>query len=161
MPAPSAISYTYFYTLNIHSSPVHGVYCIFLELLVKTPLVPLIFLIIWCSTLSLILSMYTSSYGFVGQLFRYDFTRKCLSLSCIWLCDPMDHSLPGSSAHKILWARILEYSIYIPNTFPSPEDLPNPGIKPRSPASLVDSFPSEPPGKPDFTSGREKKSQCF
>ena len=27
-------------------------------------------------------------------------------------------------------------------------DLPNPGIKPRSPSLQVDSLPSEPPGKP-------------
>ena len=27
-------------------------------------------------------------------------------------------------------------------------DLPNPGIKPRSPALQVDSSPAEPPGKP-------------
>ena len=32
-------------------------------------------------------------------------------------------------------------------SFPSPEDLPNPGIKPRSPALQADSFPAEPPGK--------------
>ena len=32
--------------------------------------------------------------------------------------------------------------------FPSPEDLPNPGIKPQSPALQEDSLPSEPPGKP-------------
>ena len=31
--------------------------------------------------------------------------------------------------------------------FPSPGDLPNPGIKPRSPALQADSLPSEPPGK--------------
>ena len=30
--------------------------------------------------------------------------------------------------------------------FPSPEDLPNPGIKPTSPARQADSLPSEPPG---------------
>ena len=29
--------------------------------------------------------------------------------------------------------------------FPSPEDLPNPGIEPRSPALQADSLPSEPP----------------
>ena len=29
--------------------------------------------------------------------------------------------------------------------FPSPGDLPNPGIEPRSPALQVDSFPAEPP----------------
>ena len=33
-------------------------------------------------------------------------------------------------------------------SFPSPGDLPDPGIKPRSPALLADSLPSEPPGKP-------------
>ena len=32
--------------------------------------------------------------------------------------------------------------------FTSPGDLPNPGIKPRSPALQVDSLPAEPPGKP-------------
>ena len=32
--------------------------------------------------------------------------------------------------------------------FPSPGDLPRPGIKPRSPALQVDSLPSQQPGKP-------------
>ena len=32
--------------------------------------------------------------------------------------------------------------------FPSPGDLPNPGIKPRSPALQVDSLPAELQGKP-------------
>ena len=32
--------------------------------------------------------------------------------------------------------------------FPSPGDLPSPGIKPRSPALQVDSLPAEPQGKP-------------
>ena len=32
--------------------------------------------------------------------------------------------------------------------FPSPEDLPNPGIKFVSPALQADPLPSEPPGKP-------------
>ena len=32
--------------------------------------------------------------------------------------------------------------------FPSPGDLPNPGIKPRSPALQADALPSEPPEKP-------------
>ena len=31
---------------------------------------------------------------------------------------------------------------------PSPEDLPDPGIEPRSPALQEDSLQSEPPGKP-------------
>ena len=37
--------------------------------------------------------------------------------------------------------------------FPSPEDLPDPGIEHRSPALQADSSPSEPPGKP----GQEDK----
>ena len=32
--------------------------------------------------------------------------------------------------------------------FPSPGDLPDPGIEPRSPASRADAVTSEPPGKP-------------
>ena len=35
--------------------------------------------------------------------------------------------------------------------FPSPRDLPNPGIKLRSPPLHADSSPSEPPGKPKNT----------
>ena len=31
--------------------------------------------------------------------------------------------------------------------FPSPEDLPHPGIKPGSPVLQADALPSEPPGK--------------
>ena len=32
--------------------------------------------------------------------------------------------------------------------FPSPGDLPNPGIEPRSPALQADTLPVEPQGKP-------------
>ena len=34
------------------------------------------------------------------------------------------------------------------NHFPSPGDLPNPGIEPSSPALQADSLPAEPQGKP-------------
>ena len=41
--------------------------------------------------------------------------------------------------------------------FPSPGDLPNPGIKPRSPALQADSFPTELQGKPNiYPSTREQ-----
>ena len=50
----------------------------------------------------------------------------------------MDYSLPGSSVHGILQARILSR---LP--FPSPGDLPDPGTEPRSPALQADSLPSE------------------
>ena len=35
--------------------------------------------------------------------------------------------------------------------FPSPGDLPNPGIESRSPTLLADSLPAEAPGKPKNT----------
>ena len=59
--------------------------------------------------------------------------------------DPMDCSLPGSSAHGISQARILEW---VP--FPTSGDLPDPGIKPASPVSpdmAYGFFTTVPPGK--------------
>ena len=40
--------------------------------------------------------------------------------------------------------------------FPSPGDLLDPGIKPRSPALQADSLLSKPPGKPQAQRGHEK-----
>ena len=57
------------------------------------------------------------------------------------LCDNVDYTV-----HGILWARILEW---LP--FPSPGDLPNPGLKLSSPTLEADSLPAEPPGKPENT----------
>ena len=67
---------------------------------------------------------------------------KILAQLCLTLCDPVDCSLPGSSVHGISRQ---EYWSGLP--FPSPGDLPNPGIKPRSPTLQADTLPSEPPGK--------------
>ena len=50
-----------------------------------------------------------------------------VSQSCLILCNPMDCSLPGSSVHGILHARIVAG---LP--FPSLEDLSDSGIEPRS-----------------------------
>ena len=58
--------------------------------------------------------------------------------SCLTLCNPIDYTV-----HGILQARILEWV-----AFPSPGDLPNPGIEPRSPSLQVDSLPTELSGKP-------------
>ena len=69
-------------------------------------------------------------------------SKVFVSQLCPTLCDPMDCSLPASSAHAILQARILEWVGVL-----SPEDLPDPGIEPRSPTLLAFSLPSEPPGK--------------
>ena len=56
---------------------------------------------------------------------------KSLQL-CLTLCDPIDYSLPSSSAHGILQARILEWV-----ATPFSRDLPNQGTEPASPVSLA------------------------
>ena len=57
----------------------------------------------------------------------------------------MDCSLRGSSVHGIFQARVLEW---LP--FPSPGDLPDPGIKLWSFALQADALPSKPPGSLNF-----------
>ena len=65
-------------------------------------------------------------------------------LSCVrpfatsWTVAPQAPSSMGFSRQ--------EYWNGLP--FPSPGDLPDPGIKPRSPALQADVLLSEPPGKP-------------
>ena len=57
--------------------------------------------------------------------------------SCLTLCNPMDQSMG-----------FLRPEYWSGQPFPSPGDLPNPGIKPRSPTLQVDSLPAEPQHKP-------------
>ena len=63
--------------------------------------------------------------------------------SCPTLRDPMDCSPAGSSSMEIsrqgYWSGL---------PFPSPGDLPGPGIEPGSPTLQTDALPSEPPGNP-------------
>ena len=67
-----------------------------------------------------------------------------LLLSLVQLfCDPMDCSLPGSSVHEILQARILEW---VAISFS--KDLPDPGIKLASPALQADFLPLSHLGSP-------------
>ena len=47
--------------------------------------------------------------------------------SCLTLCNSMDCSPPGFSVHELFQARILEWL-----SFPSPGNLPDPGIKATS-----------------------------
>ena len=78
---------------------------------------------------------------------------------CQALYNSVDCSPPSSSAQEILQARILEWGekkkkkgywggYWGGLPFPSPGDLPNPGIEARSPALQADSLSAEPPGKP-------------
>ena len=57
------------------------------------------------------------------------------------LCNPVGDSLPGSSVME--FSRQEHWS-GLP--FPSPGDLPDPRIEPRSPTVLANSLLSEPPG---------------
>jgi len=71
--------------------------------------------------------------------------------SYLTLCNPMECGLPGSSVHGDSPGKNTGVGCHallqgFPGIFPG--DLPNPRIKPRSPALQADSLPSEPPGKP-------------
>ena len=65
--------------------------------------------------------------------------------SCLTLCDPwtVAHQAPPSMGFSRQ-----EYWSGLP--FPSPGDLPNPGVEPGSPALQADALTSEPPGKSRF-----------
>ena len=76
-------------------------------------------------------SLLTNSYMYV-----------LVAQSCPTLCNTKDCSLPGSSVHGILQARILECV-----ACPPPGDLPDLGIEPGSPILWADCLLSEPPGK--------------
>ena len=67
--------------------------------------------------------------------------------SCPTLCGPMDCSPPVSSVLPMKFST-QEYLSELP--FPSPGDLPDPGIKPMSPILQADSLPSESPGNPNI-----------
>ena len=59
---------------------------------------------------------------------------------CLTLCDPLDCTPPGSSVRGILPRQ--EYRSVLP--FSSAGNLPDPGIKPRSPVLQTDYLPGEP-----------------
>ena len=67
---------------------------------------------------------------------------KSLQL-CPTLCESMDCSRQGSLS---MGFSMQEYWSGLPCS--PPGDLPDPGIKPGSPALQADTLPSEPPGKP-------------
>ena len=78
-------------------------------------------------------------------IYVYIFVVQLLQ-SCPTLCGPLDYIVGQASLSMGLPRQ--EYSSGLP--FPSPGALPNPGIKPESPALQADCFPSEPPGMYSF-----------
>ena len=66
-----------------------------------------------------------------------------LKMNSLTLCDPW------TVAHQAPLSREFSRQEYWSGQpFPSPGDLPNPGIEPRAPALQADSLPIEPSGKP-------------
>ena len=61
---------------------------------------------------------------------------------CTTLCDLMD-----CNPQALLYMRFLRQEYWSGLPFPSPQDLPDPGIEPGSPELQEDSLLSEPPGK--------------
>ena len=79
--------------------------------------------------------------------FKFHSLHECKSLSRIQLFvtpQTVAHQAPLSLgfSRKKYWSGL---------PFPSPGDLPNPGIESRSPTLQADSLPSEPPGNISFT----------
>ena len=76
--------------------------------------------------------------------------------SCLTFCNPIYYSPPGLSAHGILQARIPEWV-----AFPSPGGLPNPGIKPMSPALQANSLLSQPPERGSYFTYHRSKNHWW
>ena len=71
------------------------------------------------------------------------------------VCNTMDYSPPGSSVHGILQSRMLVWLPFL-------GDLPNPGVKPTSPALAGKFLTTEKPGKPlNHTQIQNKKKKNF
>ena len=85
---------------------------------------------------------------FQGFLLNILYVRVCsIAQLCLTFWTPLDCSPPGSSVCGIFQARILWSGF----SFPNPDYLPNPGIKPMPLASPVLAgrfFATSPPGKP-------------
>ena len=62
-----------------------------------------------------------------------------------------DFATPWTVAHLPLSREFSRQEYWSGLPFPSPGDLPDPGLEPRSSALHVDSLPSEPPGEPPTT----------
>ena len=89
----------------------------------------------WLKVLFLVMVVYGDHYAMKESVI------VLVAQSCPTLSDPIGCSLPGSSVHGILQARILEWvTIFFSRD-------PDPGFKSKSPALQSISLLSEPPGK--------------
>ena len=77
---------------------------------------------------------------------------QCVSVpqSCLTLCDPKDYSLPGSSAHVIFQARVLEWVAIVDlNAAAAAKSL-------QSCPTLCDPIDGNPPGSPSLGFSRQE-----
>ena len=82
----------------------------------------------------------------VGGGVEREFIYRCELLSCVQL-----FATPWTVAHQApLSMEVSRQKHWSRQPFPSPGDLPDPGIEPWFPALQADSLPSEPPGKHEF-----------
>ena len=103
--------------------------------------------VLWCSVFFMI--QFSQPYMTTGKtivwtIWTFVGTEKVKSLSSVWL-----FAAPWTVAHQAplsMGFSRQEYWSGLP--FPSPGDLPDPGIEPRSPELQADALTSEPPGKP-------------
>ena len=123
---------------------------------------------------------------------QWRYVKMKVSQSCLTLCNPwtiqsMEFSRPeilewvaipfsrGSSQSRdwtqvthiagrffTSWATKEAQEYWSGSPIPSPADLPDPGIKPRSSALQVDSLPTELSGKPQwrYTDGHKHTKSC-
>ena len=77
-------------------------------------------------------------------LFSHSVTANCFATPQTVACQA---TLSMEFSRQVYWNGL---------PFPSPGDLPNPGIEPESPAQQADSLPSDPQGKPTSDKGTDK-----
>ena len=78
---------------------------------------------------------------FLKELYIYIYMKSLSRVRLFATLWTVAHQAPQSTGFSRQ-----EYWSGLP--FPSPEDLPDPGIEPQSPASRADALTSEPRGKP-------------
>ena len=114
---------------------------------------------IYTSSLSILYSAHSSWAFFLLTLYwsgssqghnDLSFARKkrlkvSVAQLCLTFCDPVDYSPSGSSLHRILQARILEWVV-----IPFSRGSSQPRVGTQVPALQAGSLPSEPPEPPKF-----------
>ena len=88
-----------------------------------------------------------ASLNLYSEVYWYSESENVSHSAISDFCNPMDCMQPT----RLLYSRDSPgKNTGMGKPFPSPGDLPSPGMEPRSPALQADSLLSEPPGKPIY-----------